>query len=66
MCKLCCVKVWFYRKVFRKNLGMGEWAPLTPSPIQCYPPHYFIGVWCCMRGRGAWVRARRGRGVAMC
>jgi len=62
ICNLCGVKVGLYRKVFRKNLGMGEWAPLLPSPIQCYPPHYFVG-----RVLGTWSRLGRGYagGVAL-
>jgi len=37
ICNLCGVKVGLYRKVFRKNLGMGEWAlPFRPQ-FQCYP-----------------------------
>ena len=26
------------KKVFKKNLGMGEWAPPLALPFQPYPP----------------------------
>lgn len=37
MCNFCSVEVKLGRSFFRKNLGMGEWAPLSRPYSQCYP-----------------------------
>jgi hypothetical protein len=59
ICNLCGVKARLGRKVFRKNLGMGEWAPpLPPHSAVLPPPPFWLGGAC--RGVGV---SMRGRGV---